>query len=107
MGIGVNADAILVQLGFARQRIKLCNALDLLAEELKPPSRVIIMGGKQLDRIAAHTETAALERQIIARILQLHELLHQCARVDLLPFMQVNRHRRIGLDRANAVDARH
>jgi hypothetical protein len=50
MGIGVNADAVLVQLGFARQRIKLCNALDLLAEELKPPSRVIIMGGKKRER---------------------------------------------------------
>ena len=64
------------------------------------------MGGEELDRISPHAKTTALKGQIIARILKLNNLLHQCALVNFLTPREIYRHFRIGFHRADTVNAR-
>ena len=65
------------------------------------------MGGPQFQHIAAHAEAAALERLIVAPILLCDQIGDHLALVVFLPGDQILRHRAIGLDRADTVDARH
>ena len=65
------------------------------------------MGGENLDHVAAHAERAAVEVAGRALVLQRHEIGDELALVDALALLERERHRRIGLDRADAVDARH
>jgi hypothetical protein len=57
--------------------------------------------------VALHPEIAAHEGGVVALILERDELADDLALVDALTFLQVEDHRRIGLDRADTVEARH
>ena len=63
------------------------------------------MGGKNLDHVAAHPERAAVEVAGAALVLQRHQVGDQLALIDALALLERERHRRVGLDRADAVDA--
>ena len=63
------------------------------------------MSGKQFDGVAAHAKHAAREIAERALVLQRDEISDDLALVDLGADLQRECHRRIGLDRANAVDA--
>ena len=65
------------------------------------------MGRKHLDRVAAHAEIAAHEGDVVAPVVQRHEVGEQLVARQPLALLHRERHRRVGLDRADAVDARH
>ncbi len=58
---------------FPRQRVKLDNALDFIAEKRHPVRRFCI-GGHNLQRIAAHPERTASQVHVIAAVLDRHKL---------------------------------
>ena len=106
MAVRVDAGAFQLAIAFAGQRIEFPHRLDLIAEERDAPGPIFQMGGKQLDHIAAHPEGPALERHVVALVLQLDERLDQLIPPDLLADRDRRGHFRIGFDRSNAVDAR-
>ncbi len=65
------------------------------------------MGGEQLDRVAAHPELAAGEIHIGALVMQRDEIGDQLALGHMAAALQLEGHRRVGLDRADTVDAGH
>src|SRR6202035_108126 len=70
------------------------------------PGAILIVGWKKLDRIAANPKCAARKIANRALVLQRHHIGDELALVDLLALLHGERHRRIGLDRAYAIDAR-
>ncbi len=104
--IGVDLGELQVVGLLAGERVELLDALDLVAEEAEAPAAVLVMGREQLHRVAAHAEIAAAEIRR-ALVLQSHEIGDELALVDALADRDAERHGRIGLDRADAVDARH
>ncbi len=107
--VGVRVDLHEFQIGnlLAGERIELLNAFDLVAEQLDAPGAVLVVRGEEVDHVAAHAERAALEVHIGAAIHERDEIGDQRALADLLALLQGKRHLRIGLDRADAVDAGH
>ncbi len=65
------------------------------------------MRRENLDDVAAHPERAAIKIASGAFVLQRHQVGEQLPLVQLFAAFDGKRHRRIGLDRADAVDARH
>ena len=61
MRIGVDFDELELLRLLAGQRIELDDRFHLVAEEADAPGAVLVMGGEQLDRVAAHAERAARE----------------------------------------------
>ena len=105
MRVGVDLhQAEVVGLG-AGQGVELGEALDGVAEQRNAPGAVLQMRRPQLDGVAAHAERAAHEIRVVAPVLQGHEVGHQLALLDLVAALQAEGHRRIGLDRADTVDA--
>ena len=64
------------------------------------------MGREQLDGVAAHAEIAAREGDVVAPVLQRHEIGEELPLRNAVAHLDRERHRRIGLDRADTVDAR-
>jgi hypothetical protein len=60
---------------------------------------------EQLDHVATHAEAAAGEIMLGALVLQRHQIGDELALLDTLAQLDAEGHRRIGLDRADAVDA--
>ena len=89
------------------QRIELDDALDLVAEQRDAPGAVLQMRREQLDRVAAHAEGAAHEVDVVAPVVQGDEVGEQLVARQPLAHLHGEGHRRVGLDRADAVDARH
>jgi hypothetical protein len=105
MRIGVDLDEFEVLGLRARQRVEFGDGLDLVAEEADAPGAVLVVGGEDLDRVAAHPEHAAGEIGLRALVLQGDEVVDELALVDLVAELEREGHRGIGLDRADAVDA--
>ena len=61
MRIGVDLDEFEVLRLLAGQRIEFGDGLDLVAEEADAPGAILVVGGEDLDRVAAHAEEAARE----------------------------------------------
>ena len=107
VGVGVDLDhAELVGLR-PGQGIELDQALDLVAEQRETPGAVVQVGGPELDGVAAHAERAAYEVRVVPPVLKRHEIGHQLPLLDLVATLQAEGHGRVGLDRADTVDARH
>jgi hypothetical protein len=79
--------------------------LDLVAEQADAPGAVLVVGGEDLDGVAAAAERAALEGGVVALVLLGDQVGHHLLFVDRLADLQGEGHGRIGLDRADAVDA--
>ena len=65
------------------------------------------MRREQLDRVAAHAEGAAHEVDVVAPVVQGDEVGDELVARQPLAHLHGERHRRVRLDRADAVDARH
>ncbi len=104
--VGIDPDALQRVGARPGQRIELVDRFQLLAEERETPGPVLHVRGPELQRIAAHAERAAGEALVVAAILLLDEMRDHLALVVGLPGHQILGHRAIGLDRADAVDAR-
>ena len=89
------------------ERIEFVDRFHLVAEQRYPPGAVLVVGGKNLDGVAAHAERAAVKIAGRAFVLQGHQIGEQRALVEAFAALERKRHRRIGLDRADAVDAGH
>ncbi len=79
--IGVDLDEFEVGRLLAGQRIELDDRLDLVAEQADPPGAVLVVSGKDLDRVAAHAENAAGKVAERALVLQGHQVGDQLALV--------------------------
>ena len=105
MRVGVELHELEVVGLLAGERIELGDALDLVAEEAEAPGAVLVMGGEDVDGVALHAEHAAGKVAAGALVLQRHEVGDELALGDGLALRHGEGHRRIGLDRADAVDA--
>ena len=107
VAVGVDADLLVIALACAGQGVELDNRLKLVSEEAEPPSAVLQVGGPDLDHVAAHPEGTPLEGRVQPLVLLRHQLVDEVPLVVALAHDHVLRHGRIGLDRADAVDAGH
>ena len=80
--IGVDLDEFEVLRLLPGQRIEFGDRLDLVAEEADAPGAVLVVGGEDLDRVAAHPEDAAREIGLRALVLQRDEVGDELALVD-------------------------
>ena len=103
--VGIDLDAVEARDLLAGQRIELGDLLDLVAEEADPPGGVLIVRREDFEVVAAHPEIAAREGLVVALVLQRDELADDLALVLGRALLQAEGHRRIGLDRADAVEA--
>ena len=74
-------------------------------KKLTAPRGVLIVRREDLEAVAAHPEIAAREGLVVAPVLQRDELADDLALVLDRALLQAEGHRRIGLDRADAVEA--
>ena len=91
----------------AGERIELVDRFDLVAEQVDAPGAVFVVRREDVDDVAAHPEGAAREIRRGALVLRRDQIGDHAALLDLLALLDREGHRRIGLDRADAVDARH
>ena len=99
--------AVHLALDAAAQRIDLGHRLDLVAAPLDADRGVGLVGREHLDGVAAHAERAAVEVDVVALVLHLDQPAQHAVAVDRGPDVDLAGHRRVGLARADAVDARH
>ena len=106
MRVGVDLDEFQF-VGLAPgERIEFHDLLDFVAEQRHAPGAVFIVRREDIDGVAAHAERAAREIRR-ALVLQRDEIGDELALLDALALLDDEGHRRIGLDRADTVDARH
>ena len=105
VGVGVDAD-LLEAVGLdAGEGIEFDDGFELFAEEGEAPGAVFEVGGPNLDRVAAHAEGAALEACVVAFVLLGDQFADDLALVIRASDHQVLRHRGVGFDRTDAIDA--
>src|SRR5581483_3423774 len=85
--------------------IDLRERIDLIAEELDAVS-ILIVGGENLDDIAAHAEGSAAKIGVVALVKDLHQAPGDVVAAHALPFFEKQQHAVISLRRTQAVDAR-
>ena len=107
MRVGVDLDEFEIVLAVAGERIELLDILDGVAEQVHAPGAVFVVRREDVDDVAAHPKGAAGKIGLGALVLQRHQVGDQLALVDALALLQRKRHRGVGLDRADTVDARH
>src|SRR6201999_4189207 len=100
---GVDFDEFQILRLLSGQRIEFHDRLDLVAKETNAPRAVLIVGGENLETIAAHAEHAPAEIAQAALVLQRDEIGDELALVDLVADLQREGHRRIGLDRTDTI----
>ena len=105
MAVGIDDDVVEGQRLVPGQRIEFGDRFDLVAEHLEAPGTVLVMGREQVDRVAAHAKSAALESIVVALVLLLDEAAEQGGAVELLALVQAEGHRLVVLQRTDAVDA--
>src|SRR5262249_11079750 len=79
--------------------------LDLVAEQLDAQGELLV-GGPDLDHVAADAELAALECRVVALVLDVHELEQELVAVEDLALDDADHHGLVVAGRAQAVDAR-
>src|SRR5262245_43815048 len=89
------------------ERIELLDRLDLVAEQVHAPGAVLVVRRKDVDGVAAHAKAAAVEVAAGALVLQRHQVGDELALVEAVAALDGEGHGRVGLDRADAVDARY
>ena len=87
-----------------RQRVQVGELLDLVAEHLDADGELLV-DREDLDRVAAHPERAAGERQVVARVLHVHQPPQQRVAVDLVADPEPDTPVDVLLRRPQAVDA--
>ena len=89
----------------SRQRIEPANGFDFIIEKRNANCRFAV-GGKNVDRIAAHAKRAALEFDIAAAVKRTHEALEQRIAARLHPDFERDHHFVKIIRRARTVNAR-
>ena len=89
------------------ERVEFVDRFHFVAEQRHPPGAVFVVRGEDFDGVAAHPERAAIKIRQSAFVLQRHQIGDELALVQPLTALDGKRHRRIGLDRADTVNAGH
>ena len=105
VAVGVDADLLHLGGDLAGQRVEFLQPVDLVAEQADPPGAVLELGRPDIHRLAADAEGATGEEAVVAAVLLLDQPLDQHVAVDPPAGLELHHHPRIGLDRADAVDA--
>ena len=105
MRIGVDFDEFQLIGLLAGERIEFVDSLHLVAEQRHAPGAILIVRREDFDHVAAHAERAAIKIAGRALVLQSHEIGEQLPLIEPLATANGEGHRRIGFDRADAVDA--
>ena len=105
VGVGVDFHEFQFVGLLAGERIEFVDRFHFVAEQRHAPGAILIVRRENLDGVAAHPERAAIEIAGGALVLQRHQIGEQGALIEPLALLKRERHRRIGLDRADTVDA--
>ena len=89
----------------AGERVDRRQPLDLVAEQLDPVADLLV-GRPELDDVPPHPELAPLERDVVAVVLDIHELQQHLVAVDDVAQPEPHHHLAVVFRRAQAVDAR-
>src|SRR5690606_20406053 len=89
----------------APQRIDRREPLDRIAEELDPYRPVLLVGGKEVDRVSANAEAAAIEIDLVAPVVRLDQPTDEPVPPGSLPRAQCDREREVGARSPEPVDA--
>ena len=82
--------------------------LDRVAEELDADRGLLLVGGEDLDHVAAHAERAAVEVDVVALVLDVDEHAQAGRRArNSSPTFEIDEQAVVALGRADAVDAAH
>ncbi len=103
--IGVDLHRLEVTGLLAGERIELGDRVDLVSEHRDAPGGILQVGGKDFDRVAAHAEGAPLKVHVAALVLLRDQVGQQLALVEPVADAHLEGHCRIGLDRADTVNA--
>jgi len=90
----------------ALEGVDAVDRLHHVAPQLDAQGVRLLVGGEDLDHVAAHAEGAAVEVVVVALVLHGHQPPHDLVAVEGLPFPHRQVHLLVGLGRADAVDAR-
>ena len=104
MAVGVNAHAVQLRACMAGQRVELGNLLNLVAKETDAPRGIFIMRWEYFEIVAAHAEITTAKGHVVALILKRDKLADQFTLINAFAFFQVENHRRICFDGADAVN---
>ena len=106
MRSGVDRCVAQVRLHFAGERVDFRNAVDLVAEEFHAQDGVGALGGENFHHVAAGAELVSCQVDVIALILDFHQLFQELVTAFFHAGPQRNHHRAV-IDRvAQAVNAR-
>jgi hypothetical protein len=103
--VGVDLDCVEFGGLLARERIEFVDRLDLVAEHRDPPAAILVVCREEFNRVPPYPEGAAGEACLVAPVLERHEVCEQLVAREMLAGLDAEGHRRVGLDRADAVDA--
>ncbi len=104
VGLGIDGEAGVFLADGAEERVDLREGVDLVAEELDAVG-VFVVGGVDLDDVAADAEGAAAEVDVVAVVEDFDEAAGDVFAPDLLAFFEEQQHAVVGFGRAEAVDA--
>ena len=100
----VELELISLRQHLSGQRVHLHDALDLVAPEGDAHAQLLV-GGKDVQRIAANAEGAATEVQVVALVLHVHQRADEAVEAAALPLFDRRYEAQIVLRVAQAVDA--
>ena len=106
VGGGEHVDLGVLGDDLARDRVQRHESLDVVAEHLDA-DRVLLVDREHLDRVAADSERAALEGDVVARVLDVDEGTQERVAVERLTHAQPNHSVDVLLRRPEAVDGGH
>ena len=104
VGFGIDGEARVLLLDGAEERVDLREGFDLVAEELDAEG-VFVVGGVDLDDVAADSESSAAEVDVIALVEDLDEAAGDVFALELLALFEQQQHAVVGLRATEAVDA--
>ena len=104
MRLWVDGEARVFLADGAEERVDLREGVDLVAEELDAVG-VFVVGGVDLDDVAADAEGAAAEVDVVALVEDFDEAAGDVFALELLAFFEEEKHAVVGFGRAEAVDA--
>lgn len=103
---GVDSEARNALAHAARERVEQLQAFNLVVEEFDADGQLGMLGGEDIDGVAAHAELAAAEVLVVALVLHADQLRDDVALVDSVAGTQRHDHAVVAFGFADAVDGR-
>ncbi len=104
VGFGVDGEAAVALLDGAEEGVDLGEGIDFVAEELDAEGGLVV-GGVDLDDVAADAKGSAAEVDVVALVEDFDEAAGDVFALDALTFFEQEEHAVVGFGAAEAVDA--